>query len=82
MPVYTVADVCYIPITGIPYCRASKASERVLEGIVINVPPVLLCRDDSLTPGKRFDDIWTGLLGFASGAPSVVIPNWRITGKE
>ena len=88
MPVYTVADACYTPITGIPYCRARhlqhscKASERVLGGIVINVPSVLLCRDDSLTPGKRFDDIWTGLLGFVSGAPSVVIPNWRITGKE
>ena len=51
MPVYTVADTCYTPITGITYCRTRhlqqswKASERVLEGIVINIPPILQSRD-------------------------------------
>ena len=54
MPVYTVADACYPPITGITYRRrrhrllSCKASERVLEGIVINVPPILPCRDDKM----------------------------------
>lgn len=54
MPVYTVADACYTPITGIPYCRRRhrllswKASERALEGIVINAPPILLCQDGKM----------------------------------
>ena len=54
MPGYTVADACYTPITGIPYCRGRhlqqswKASERALEGIVINVPPILPCRDGKM----------------------------------
>ena len=53
-PSYTVADACYPPITGISYCRGRhlqqswKASERVLGGIVINVPPILPCRDDKM----------------------------------
>ena len=47
MPVYTVADACYTPITGITYRRrrhrlpSCKASERVLVGIVINDPLIL-----------------------------------------
>ena len=51
MPVYTVADACYTPITGITYRRrrhrlpSCKASERVLEGIVINDPLILQSRD-------------------------------------
>ena len=51
MPSKGVADACYTPITGIPYCRGRhlqhswKASERVLEGIVINVPLILQSQD-------------------------------------
>ena len=48
MPDNTVRDACYTPITGISYCRTKhalhscKVSERPLEGIPMNVPPILL----------------------------------------
>ena len=51
MPVYAVANACYTPIAGIPYCRARhgllswKALERVLGGIVINSLLFLQDRD-------------------------------------
>ena len=51
MPVYTHGDAFYTPIGGISYCRARhlllscKASEQVLEGIPMNVPPILQCTD-------------------------------------
>ena len=51
MPSHTVRDAFYGGIGGIPYCRTRhqndswKASERGLEGIPMNEPPVLLCRD-------------------------------------
>ena len=59
MPLYTVADAFHTPIGGIPYCRAKhlhhscKASERMLEGIPINAPSVLLSGD-----GKRMGFLW------------------------
>ena len=58
MPVYIVADACYTPITGITYglrrhCLLSwKASERVLEGIVIKGLLILQSRD-----GKKNDPV-------------------------
>ena len=59
MPLYTIADAFHTPIGGIPYCRAKhlhhscKASERMLEGIPINAPSVLLSGD-----GKRMGFLW------------------------
>ena len=51
MPSHAVRDAFYTPIGGIPYCvirhqnDSWKASERGLEGIPMNEPPILLCRD-------------------------------------
>ena len=51
MPSHAVRDAFYGGIGGIPYCRTRhqndswKASERGLEGIPMNEPPILLCRD-------------------------------------
>ncbi len=56
MPVYMVIDALHDSNECLLYPHnrhlqhSCKASERVLEGIVINIPPVLLCWDDSLTP--------------------------------
>jgi len=54
MPSKGDGDACYTPIEGIPYCRTKhtllswKASEQLVEGIAINVPSILLCRDCKL----------------------------------
>ena len=65
MPVYIVADACYTPITGITYglrrhCFLSwKASERVLEGIVIKGPLILQSLDSkSTSPVVRHRTAW------------------------
>ena len=60
MPSHAVRDAFYTPIGGIPYCRTRhqndswKASERGLEGIPMNEPPVLLCRDCKKKGMKQF----------------------------
>ena len=61
MPSHTVRDAFYGGIGSIPYCRTRhqndlwKASERGLEGIPMNEPPILLCRDSKRKGMKGFD---------------------------
>ena len=47
MPVYTVADACYTPITGIPYCRGRHLQHVVTAAMQDGV--------DGITTGDVLD---------------------------